>query len=82
MLETPKGDLIAESAIVAQFAMDMGKGKGLMLWPSEGKENDQDAATESAKHRLFMIAFDKFLPVFFPVLMTLFKDEEKINALK
>ena len=62
--------------------MDLGRGKGLKLWPSEGNETEVGLAAKSAKHRLFMVKFDKFPPSIFPAMMTLYKDEEKVAALK
>ena len=48
MLETPSGDLIPESAVVAQFGIDYNLGKHMKLWPSEGDPGDVEAAKQSA----------------------------------
>ena len=68
MLELPSGEMVAESAVIAAFASDSAvKGQGIPLWPQEAAEpGDAAAAMRTAKAKIQMLRFDKFLAKFWP----------------
>jgi len=82
IMETPDGDLIPESSIIAHFAMEFGRGKGMKLWPSEGSESDTAAVILSAKHRREILVFDKLLNKLWNPLLSLYTNKEATLALK
>lgn len=57
VLETPQGDLIPESAVIADFAADYAHSKGSPLYPAEGGADNVSASVLTAKHRLLMQKF-------------------------
>jgi|EP00670_Eutreptiella_braarudii_P010276 glutathione S-transferase len=67
VLETPAGDLIKESGVVAQFAHDYSS-EGFDLWPKD--------PTQAAFMRLEMAAFDATLGNFFAIYMSRGLDDE------
>ena len=74
VLETPKGDLILDSAIVAQYALESNPTGGIQLIPSD--------PVEAAKMRMKMEAFNKTLSNMFPMILSRGQDVEKIMAYK
>ena len=61
-LETPQGDLIPESAVLAQFAIESNPNGGVALIPSD--------PFEAAKMRVKIEQFNKLLPNLFGVLLS------------
>ena len=48
LLESPDGTIIYESAVIADFANNYGKGNGYALWPHEAAEGDIGATMKTA----------------------------------
>lgn len=74
VLETPKGELILDSAIVAQYAIDANPTGGIQLIPSD--------PVEAAKMRMKMEAFNKTLGNMLPMILSKGLDVEKITTYK
>jgi glutathione S-transferase len=69
ILESPDGTMINESAVISEFASAYAKpADGIKILPFEGKNGDLSAAMETAKMRLAMQDFDKFMPKLFVCL--------------
>jgi glutathione S-transferase len=79
ILETTDGQMVQESAVLAQFASDYApKGQGLPLWPHEAAEpGDAAACMKTAKAKIQIQRFDKFNSKFWQVWMGRWKNQEK-----
>ena len=73
LLETTTGEHIKESAIIAQLAIEMHKGKGVELIPED--------PLEAARMRLMSVKFDGMLSAFYKVLRTRGLDPEANQGL-
>lgn len=73
VLETPAGDLIKESGIVAQFAIEQGGDDGVSLIPKD--------PIQAAKMRVEMDRCQQLLQPFFGIYMSRGEDPEKNKAL-
>lgn len=71
-LETPAGDLIPESGIIMQLALESNPAGGVQLIPSD--------PVEAAKMRVKMDKFGKTLKNLFGVVLSRGQDAEKINT--
>jgi glutathione S-transferase len=77
VLESPDGTMINESAVIAMFASEYARGKGLPLTPSENAPGDVAANMKTAQHRLMQLKFDPIsLAPIFMALGSKFADEE------
>ena len=82
ILEHTDGTMVNESAIISQFASEFANASdGVKLWPTEGTTGDVAACMLTAKHKLKMLEFDKFMPAFWGVYASRFSDEEKLNTM-
>jgi len=69
ILETPAGDLIKESGVIAMFAHDQGKDHGFDLFPKD--------PIQAAKLRVEIENSSKYLSPLFAVMMSRGEDQEK-----
>lgn len=74
ILETPQGDLIPETAIIMQYALESSPAGGIQLVPSD--------PVEAAKMRVKMEEFMKNLGPLLGVVLSCGNDVGKINAYK
>ena len=82
VLETPDGNIIHESAVIASFASDLhGQEKGLKIWPHEANPGDLKASMATAAMRLEMLGFDKIFGKVWGPFLSRFEDDEKIAAI-
>jgi glutathione S-transferase len=69
--------MVNESAVIAMFASEYSRGKGLPLTPSENAPGDVAASMKTAQHRLLQLKFDPFCRVpIMKAIMSKFSDEE------
>ena len=73
VLETPQGDLIKESAIIAQLAIEHGGDQGYELVPKD--------PIRAAKMRMEIERLGSLLSPFFAIYMSRGEDAEKNKAL-
>lgn len=71
LLETPKGDIIRESGVIAILADELGGNNGINLFPKD--------PIQAAKLRLELENFMKFVQPFGALQMSLGKDEALID---
>ena len=74
MLEFPSGDMIPDSGIIVQYALEANRGNGIELIPSD--------PMEAAKMRMKMEKFNKAIGPMFGVILSRGQDEEKILKYK
>ena len=79
VLETPDGQMIHESAVIQDMAVDWGE--GMPLWPHEKEKTIQNVML-TAKHKLQMQKFTSFLSKFWPANASRYQDQDAISALK
>ena len=73
ILETPAGDLIKESGVVAMFAHEEGKDHGVDLFPKD--------PIEAAKLRVEIENASKYLTPFYATMLSRGEDQEKNKKL-
>lgn len=84
LLENPAGEIIYESAVIAEFASNFaGPQVGLPLWPHEASPGDLAASMATGKMKLQMLKFDKIINAnFWGALLSRYQDDEKVAKLK
>ena len=83
VLESPDGNFLCESKVIAEFAQDLQPDKGIPLWPHSTKPGDQAAIFKTAQHKLQMEKFNGMLSkTFWPAMMAKWADGEQRNNLK
>ena len=73
-METPQGDLIPDSGVIVNYALESSPSTGIQLIPSD--------PLQAARMRLKMERFNKLLPNMFGVILSRGQDVEKINKYK
>ena len=73
VLETPAGELIRESGVVAMYAHEAGKNNGIDLFPKD--------TIQAAKLRVEIENYSKYLNPFFTVYLSRGEDIEKNKKL-
>lgn len=80
VLETPKGELIPESDVVAEYARTFANGQGEKLYPGDGEEDSQKYEAEVQQQKDLSAKFDSMMGAFWGAFLSRFKDEEKCQA--
>ena len=82
-METPSGKIVHESAVIADFAINMGQKNGIPLWPDEANPGDLNASIKTAEMKLRFKDFEKdILSKMFPSFMGKWVNEEANKGLK